>query len=65
MRRIVASRRWAKTKSRVAAALERASSVLRKQEDTELVLETAIRRCLNSQLMVTAKWQVWTSLGSC
>ena len=62
VRRILASRNRSKTKSRLAKALERSSSMLQRQENMELGFECAVRKCLNSQLMVTAKHQVCHSL---
>ena len=62
VRRILASRKRSKTKSRLEKALERSSSMLQRQENMELEFECVVRKCLNSQLMVTAKHQVCDSL---
>ena len=58
VRRILASRKRAKTKSRVTKAFERSSTTLQRQENMELDFECAVIKCYNVQHTITAKHQV-------
>lgn len=58
VRRILTSRKRAKTKSRVTKAFERSSTTLQRQENMELDFECAVIKCYNVQHTITAKHQV-------
>lgn len=57
VRRILTSRKRAKTKSRVTKAFERSSTTLQRQENMELDFECAVIKCYNVQHTITAKHQ--------